>query len=194
MSLTTDGLSLTRPQKTYWYALVLLIVLALLARNVARSAVGRAFSAVRDRDIAAEVIGVQLTRHKILAFTISSFYAGICGSVLYTITSTVEPSSFNLLLSVQFIAMILIGGAATISGSIAGAVFITVLLRASEELSRFASFIPPPGVPGGLLNTVQVATILYGLLIILFLIFEPRGLFGIWIRLRNYWKGWPFTY
>ncbi|MGI9018336.1 MAG: branched-chain amino acid ABC transporter permease [Euzebya sp.] len=194
ISLTDNGPSFSGQAKTFWFALVLLIVVALLGRNIARTAVGRAFQAVRDRDIAAEIIGVQLTKSKVLAFVISSAFAGLSGAVLYTITRQITPESFNLGLSVQFIAIILIGGASTISGSIAGAVFLTVLLRLAEELSRFASFIPPPGQPGGLLNTAQVSIILYGFLIVGFLLFEPRGLFGVWIRIRNYWKGWPFSY
>ncbi|MEE8602493.1 branched-chain amino acid ABC transporter permease [Euzebya tangerina] len=194
ISLVNNGPSFDGAQKVYWFALVVLIVVALLGRNIARTAVGRAFQAVRDRDIAAEVIGVELTKHKILAFVISSAFAGIAGALLYTITRQVVPEAFNLLLSVQFIAMILIGGVSTISGAIAGAIFLTVILRLAEELSRFVDFIPPPGSPGGLLNTAQVSTILYGLLIIGFLLFEPRGLFGVWIRIRNYWKGWPFSY
>ncbi len=194
ISLVNNGPSFDGAQKVYWFSLVVLIVVALLGRNIARTAVGRAFQAVRDRDIAAEVIGVELTKHKILAFVISSAFAGIAGALLYTITRQVVPEAFNLLLSVQFIAMILIGGVSTISGAIAGAIFLTVILRLAEELSRFVDFIPPPGSPGGLLNTAQVSTILYGLLIIGFLLFEPRGLFGVWIRIRNYWKGWPFSY
>ncbi|WP_114591901.1 branched-chain amino acid ABC transporter permease [Euzebya pacifica] len=194
VSLTDSGPSMTGQQKTYFFALVVLVVVAILGRNIARTAVGRAFQAVRDRDIAAEVIGVELTKHKVLAFTVSSAFAGLAGALLYTITRQVVPESFSLLLSVQFIAMILIGGASTISGSIAGAVFLTVVLRLSEELSRFFSFIPSPGQQGGLLNTAQVSTILYGFLIVGFLLFEPRGLFGVWIRIRNYWKGWPFSY
>ena len=181
-------------QKVYWFCLITLIVIAVLGRNIARTAVGRAFQAVRDRDIAAEVIGVELTKHKILAFIISSAFAGIAGALLYTITRQITPEAFNLALSVQFIAMILIGGVSTISGAIAGALFLTVVLRLAEELSRFFDFIPPPGSSGGLLNTAQVSTILYGLLIVGFLLFEPRGLFGVWIRFRNYWKGWPFSY
>jgi branched-chain amino acid transport system permease protein len=194
VSIVNAGPSFAGAQKVFWFALALLVVVALLGRNIARTATGRAFQAVRDRDIAAEVIGVELTKHKVLAFTVSSAFAGVSGAVLYTITRQITPETFNLALSVLFIAMVLIGGASTISGSIAGAVFLTVILRVAEELSRYVDFIPPPGRQGGLLNTAQVSTILYGLLIIGFLLFEPRGLFGIWIRIRNYWKGWPFSY
>jgi branched-chain amino acid transport system permease protein len=187
-----DGEVFTGAQKLYLLMLVLLVIFAVAARNLARSAVGRAFAAVRDRDIAAAVIGVGLTRTKLLAFAISSFYAGCAGALLYTITGFFDPGSFSLLLSVQYIAMILIGGVATISGSILGALFITLLPRITRELPDFLPFISAQST--GAVNVFQVEAILYGLLIIGFLIAEPRGLFGIWIRIRNYWKAYPFSY
>jgi branched-chain amino acid transport system permease protein len=187
------GTTLTRSQGLYFMGLIFLVVFALLARNLARSAVGRAFAAVRDRDIAAEVMGVSLRKYKALAFTISSFYAGIAGALLYTLTGFLEPGSFNLLLSVQYIAMILIGGVATISGSIMGAAFITLLPRIVQEFPRFIPFVSG-GQTGGLITTQQLEQILYGLLIVAFLIFEPRGLYGLWVRVRNYWRAWPFSY
>jgi branched-chain amino acid transport system permease protein len=181
------GIVLTKGQKLYLLTFVLLLIFALIARNLARSDLGRAFSAVRDRDIAAEVIGVNLTRVKVLAFVISSFYAGVAGGLLFTITGFVEPGSLNLLLSIEFIAMILIGGVATISGAIMGGLFLGTLGRFSRELAVFMpSFIR--------LEAELLESILYGVLIVGFLILEPRGLFGIWIRIRNYWKGWPFSY
>lgn len=184
----------SRIQKQYFLALGFLIVFAVLGRNIARSRVGRAFSAVRDRDIAAEVIGVELTKHKVLAFTLSSFFAGVAGAMFYGIAGVVEPGGFNLLLSVQYIAMILIGGVATISGSIMGALFITSLGRISQEIASTLPFVSHQVGGGGILNVFQLEAILYGLLIIGFLIFEPRGLVGIWFRVRNYWKAWPFSY
>jgi branched-chain amino acid transport system permease protein len=190
--IAETGAFASRDQKLFWLMLGLLVVFALAARNLARSKVGRAFTAIRDRDIAAGVIGVNLARYKTIAFAISSFYAGCAGALLFTITGFLEPSAFSLLLSVQYIAMVLIGGAGTISGAIAGAFFITLLPRFTRELQGWVPFIStqPNEVP----NVFQVETILYGLLIILFLIFEPRGLFGLWVRARNYWKSWPFSY
>lgn len=184
--------ALDREMKLYLFSLALLAIMAVLAKNLTRSAVGRAFAAVRDRDIAAEVIGVDLRKAKRLAFTISSFYAGCAGALLYTVSGFFEPTSFNLLLSVQYIAMVLIGGVATISGSIAGALFITLLPRLTRELPDIVPVISsrPTDVP----NVFQVETILYGLLIVAFLIFEPRGLYGFWVRIRNYWKAYPFSY
>ncbi|GAA2588639.1 branched-chain amino acid ABC transporter permease [Actinomadura fulvescens] len=182
----------SKEQKLYLLMLVMLVLFAVLARNLMRSRVGRAFAAVRDRDIAAAIIGVDLRRCKLLAFAISSFYAGAAGALMYTVAGYFDPGSFNLLLSVQFIAMILIGGVATVSGSIMGAMFITLLPRITRELPGVLPFISSES--GDAPNIFQVETVLYGLLIIVFLILEPRGLFGIWTRIRNYWKAWPFSY
>ncbi|MET7394679.1 branched-chain amino acid ABC transporter permease [Dactylosporangium sp. AC04546] len=188
---TTDAF-LTRDQKLYLLMLVLLVLAALTARNLARSRVGRAFTAIRDRDIAAGVIGVNLARYKTVAFGVSSFYAGCAGALLYVGAGYFDPTSFNLLLSVQYIAMILIGGAGTVSGAVLGAFLITLLPRLTREVPSFLPFISNSPVESP--NAYQLETVLYGVLIIVFLIFEPRGLFGIWIRLRNYWKAWPFSY
>ena len=178
---------LSRNQRLFFVMLVVLVIMAIIGRNIARSDLGRAFSAIRDRDVAAEVIGVNLTRGKVLAFVISSFYAGVCGALLFTVTSFIEPGSLSLLLSVRFLVMILVGGVATISGSIMGALFIATLPRISFEIAQIA--------PSGLgLNEQIIEGILSGLLIVVFLIAEPRGLFGSWLRIRNYWKAWPFSY
>ncbi|MEV0135280.1 branched-chain amino acid ABC transporter permease [Dactylosporangium sp. NPDC050688] len=190
--LNTGDAFLTRDQKLYLLMFVLLVLAALAARNLARSRVGRAFTAIRDRDIAAGVMGVNLARYKTIAFGVSSFYAGCAGALLYVGIGYFDPTSFNLLLSVQYIAMVLIGGAGTISGAVLGAFLITLLPRLIREVPSFLPFIS--NSPAESPNAYQLETVLYGVLIIVFLIFEPRGLFGIWIRLRNYWKAWPFSY
>ena len=184
------GIFLTDTQKIYFLGFVLLVLFALVAKNLARSRIGRAFSAIRDRDIAAEVMGIDLTRYKVIAFAISSFYAGVAGALLYTVAGFLEPRAFNLELSVFYVAMVLIGGVATISGSIMGAVFVTMLPRLIDLASDYLPYDPATGP----LNTGQLEAILFGLLIIFFLIFEPLGLYGLWIRIRNYWKAWPFSY
>ena len=188
------GLELAREQRQFFLALAFLVVFAILGRNIARSKVGRAFSAVRDRDVAAAVIGVGLTRHKVMAFAMSSFYAGVAGALFYAVVGVFEPNTFGLLLSIQYLAMILIGGVATISGAIMGAIFIQSLSRIAGGIAGMLPFISESAAGGGILTVFQLESILYGLLIVGFLIFEPRGLFGIWMRIRNYWKGWPFSY
>jgi branched-chain amino acid transport system permease protein len=187
------GVTLTREMKLYAVSLLLLVVLAVLAKNLARSAVGRSFAAVRDRDIAAEAMGVPLSRTKAVAFTVSSFYAGIAGAMLAVVTGYIEPGTYDLLLSVEFLAMILIGGLATISGSMLGAAFVVLLPRLVQELPRFLPFVTERST-GGFITVFQLEAIIYGCLIVVFLIAEPRGLYGLFVRLRNYFQAWPFSY
>lgn len=188
------GMELSRNQKQFFLALAFLVLFAVIGRNIARSGVGRAFSAIRDRDVAAAVIGVDLTKYKVMAFAMSSFFAGVAGALYYAVVGVFEPAAFGLLLSIQYLAMILIGGVATISGAIMGALFITALPRIATEVAHILPGISDSAGGGGLLTVFQLEQILYGALIVGFLVFEPRGLFGIWLRIRNYWKGWPFSY
>jgi branched-chain amino acid transport system permease protein len=187
------GIALDRPMKLYLLSLALLIVFALLSKNLTRSAVGRAFAAVRDRDLAAETMGVELTKYKLIAFTVSSFYAGIAGAMLATVTGFIEPGTYDLFLSIQFLAMVLIGGAGTLAGVLMGAAFVSLLPRIVEEVPRLLPFITAES-SGGFLTTFQLQTMIYGALIVVFLIVEPRGLFGLWVRARNYFRAWPFSY
>lgn len=199
---TILGYSISREHQIYLFILVVMVVMAFLAKNLVRSREGRAFAAVRDRDIAAEIIGVEVPRYKTKAFAVSSFYAGITGGLLFSITGFVEPTSFGLLLSIAYIAMVVIGGVASIAGSIMGAFLITLLPKLID-LSRLPDAVDVvlgwvPGLGGGeigeALSTSQIERILFGVLIIVFLVFEPLGLYGIWIRIRNYWKAFPFSY
>lgn len=187
------GVILSREAVYYFVIFAIFLVLAIAARNLTRSKLGRAFAAIRDRDIAAAVMGVSLFRTKTLAFAISSFYAGIAGALLVLIIGRVTPGNWNLFLSIEFLAVILIGGIATISGTILGAIFVVMMPRLAENLAGQIPFISSsPG--SGVLTVFQLQTMLFGALIVLFLVLEPRGLYGLWIRVRNYWKAWPFSY
>ena len=191
------GVFLERERKLLLLGLVLLVVLGLAAKNLFRSRVGRAMAAIRDRDIAAEIMGIQLTRYKTIAYVVSSFYAGVAGALLWSIVGRLQPEAFGFPLSIDYIAMILIGGVATVSGAIMGAFFLKVFLpKAVAWLAGLPLVDLVIAVdPGqGVFDTFQFERILFGLLIIGFLIFEPLGLYGIWIRVRNYWKAWPFSY
>ena len=189
------GVSLSANQKLFFLGLGLLIVFGLVARNLARSRIGRALAAIRDRDIAAEMMGIPLARYKTIAFVVSSFYAGVAGALLYSAIGFLEPSGFNLGLSIEFIAIVLIGGIATVSGSIMGALFITFLPELVQRLAGIPIFGFITEAPtGGFVTVAQFEQVLFGGLIVLFLLFEPLGLYGIWIRVRNYWKAWPFSY
>jgi len=197
------GVYLEKNQKLLLLGLALLVVMGLAAKNLFRSKVGRAMAAIRDRDIAAEIMGINLGRYKLIAFVISSFYAGIAGALLWSVVGRLQPEQFGFLLSIKYIAMILIGGIATVSGAIMGAFFLTFLPKIVEwmagfslDLGFFTISVPflSDEVASGTLTVSQFEQILFGAMIIGFLIFEPLGLYGIWIRIRNYWKAWPFSY
>ena len=223
-SLDHDGtwfgfMNLSSNGKIYLFVIVLAGLMTLVAKNLQRTKPGRAFMSIRDRDVAAEIMGVNEFKTKTLAFAISSFYAGIAGALLAVFVGRTVPEQWNLLLSVEFIAIILIGGIGTTSGTLLGAAFVILLPRLVEDFTSVlessldngglvATVLDPIISTGsgdfGLLNTSagvapglsidQFNLVIYGLLIIVFLIFEPLGLYGIWLRIRNYWKGWPFTY
>ncbi len=205
-------------QKVYLFTLVVAIVMTLLAKNIGRSRTGRALQAIRDRDIAAEVMGVDEAKYKRIAFAISSFYAGIAGAMYASFLGFAAGSEFSLFLSVEFIAILLIGGAGTVSGTLAGTFFVVILPELVKNLTEFledqesglgkvaSDLILTEGAgdfgpistsninPGWALGVFDWNIVIYGALIVVFLIFEPLGLFGIWLKVRNYWKGWPFTY
>ncbi len=184
--LITKGISL------YLLSLVLLIVLGVAARNLARSRTGRAFAAVRDRDIAAEMMGVPLLRTKTVAFMLSSGYAGIGGALLSMLVGRITPEQWDIFMAIQLLAIVVIGGVATISGTIIGAAFVVLLPKLLEVVAPFLPGVGPSGQ--GLISVFQLQTLLFGALIVVFLILEPRGLFGLWYRVRVYFATWPFRY
>lgn len=214
------GIDLPGEQKEYYLMLLFVIIALVLAKNIQRTRIGRAFQSIRDRDVAAEIMGIDEFKYKLLAFGISSGFAGIGGALLGSFVGRTIPERWDLFLSVQFIAIILIGGAGTVSGTLMGSTFVVVLPRlvrdgtdwVKDVIDGGESFLAPvfdlliateqsdfglintlPGTGPGL-STLQLNQVLFGLFIIGFLIFEPLGLYGIWLRIRNYWKGWPFTY
>lgn len=187
------GVDVDRFTMYYFACFIIFVVLALLARNFTRSRFGRSFAAVRDRDVAAEVMGVSLLRTKSLAFAVSAFYAGIAGALLSVIIGRISPETWNFFLSIDFLAVIFIGGLATITGSIMGAIFVVMLPQLVKALTGVLPIDQGVG-QGGLLNVFELQTIIFGVLIVVFLIAEPRGIYGLWIRLRNYFKAWPFSY
>lgn len=185
-------LLITRETSMYLMALVLLIVLSIAARNLARARTGRAFAAVRDRDIAAEIMGVPLLRTKTVAFMLSSAYAGVAGALLSMLIGTITPEQWDIFMAIEILAIVVIGGVATISGSIIGAAFVVLLPKLLEILAPYLPGVGPSGQ--GLISVFQLQTALFGILIMVFLILEPRGLFGLWQRVRIYFTTWPFKY
>lgn len=175
-------------RKLYFVFLLMAVLATLAARNLARSNTGRAMMAVRDQDVAASVMGVSPARTKIIAFGISSFFAGVAGS-MYGMQQqfiTVDPP-FNLLLSVQYIAMIVLGGVGTVFGAVAGALAFVFLSPVLEIIGRHTPLLQE-------LSSSQQSTLLFAVLVIVVLVFEPLGIYGIWLRIKRYFLAWPFRY
>lgn len=197
-NLSAFGREFSKEQGIFWFCWFLVGVCALLAKNLVRSRPGRAMQAVRDRDLSAEVIGVSLARYKIGAFAVSSAMAAVAG-VLYGvfIQGFLSPVDFGLTLSINFVAMIIIGGIGTIFGSIVGAVIITSvprLIESNSDLGALDWLLKEQTDTGFGLQVPAFNLILFGALIVAFLIFEPRGLAAVWFRLKAYFRTWPFSY
>lgn len=184
---------LSRNQGYYYFVWLTVLVLALAATNLLRSRPGRALQAVRDRDLAAEVLGVSLVQYKVGAFVVSSAYAACAGAMYASYTRYVSPLDFTLFLSVQYIAMMVVGGVGSVTGSILGALFLTALPRVIESASASLPFVSAQGGQGGI-TVYSLNAALFGVLIIGFLLFEPLGLVEIWRRIKRYFLAWPFSY
>ena len=175
-------------RRNFYLIYVCALILALAARNIARTHIGRAFVAVRDRDFSAEILGVNLVRTKLLAFALGAFYAGVAGGLLGYFYGDITPEYFLLTLSVFYLAAIIVGGLGTVLGSILGALFMTFVPETLRIVAQSSSNLFP-GVAGLLLPMQQAV---FGVLIIAFLIFEPHGLAAIWARVRRTFHLWPF--
>lgn len=191
------GTTYTREQSMFFLVWALVVIGALLAKNLVRSRMGRAMQAVRDRDMSAEVIGVDLARTKIGAFAWSSAFACVGGVMSALQIRFAGPEDFGLFLSITFVAIVIIGGAGTIFGSIVGSFFVIGGEEFIAGHSR-SSFLDPiittaPGEPGWF-SVGELNAILFGLFIVLFLLFEPRGLAAVWFRLKAWFLTWPFSY
>ena len=198
----TMGITLPAPKIIQWeiagdkafffLIFISLVLMTWFAVNIMRSKYGRAFIAIRDNDRAAEGMGIPIFRYKLLSFAISSFYAGFAGALwaYYMISITTEP--FNLGLSIEFIAMVIIGGLGNIPGAIFGATFITLL---NEFLRFFTGLLMNIGfVVSFGLNMAPLREFTFGLVIVLFILLEPRGLAELWRIARSSFRLWPFSY
>ncbi len=182
------GLELARPFALYWVIAPLACIMVLAAANLFRTRIGRAFIAIRDRDISAEVLGIPLLRYKLMSFGLSSFYAGVAGGLWAYFFRVVTPESFPFVYSIFFLAAVIVGGMGTILGGILGAVFMTLVPEALKLVVGLLS----PWMPNAVAILSPVRTIVFGALIIGFLILEPHGLAEIWRRIRRFFHLWPF--
>ncbi len=181
------GYAFDTPAAKYLLVLAVVALMALLAKNMIRSNVGRSWMAVRDMDVAAEVIGFRLMRTKLLAFAVSSFYCGVAGALYaYAYLGTVEPEAYNLDLSFRILFMVIIGGVGSVLGSFLGAAFIVLLPVFLNIVAH--SFALPTSVASNL------ELMVFGALIIFFLIVEPHGLARLWQIAKEKLRLWPFPH
>ncbi len=182
----------------YILIMITTFIMCLTARNITRTRIGRAFIAIRDSDIAAESMGVNLTFYKTLSFAVSAFFTGVAGGLYAFWLGYINPDSFDFILSILFLAMVVVGGLGSMAGPVMGAIVVSFLNMNLQQNSI-------EGIPllGPLLvdftkafmndsGLGSVSFIIFGLVLIFIVIFEPLGLYGYWIRTKKYWKTWPF--
>ncbi len=186
------GLAIDSDRRFFYLIFVCLVGLTFVASNLMRTRYGRAFIAIRDNDRAAEGMGIPIFFYKLLAFAVSSFYAGFAGALWAYYMRSISTEPFTLGLSVEYIAMVIIGGLGSIPGSIFGAIFITGL----NEVLRFATdaMMNISALSGFGLNMASLREFAFGLAIVLFILFEPKGLAELWRIVRSTFRLWPFSY
>ena len=171
-----------------YYLIYTCVILAIFAgRRLAKSKIGRAFMAIRDSEQAAEASGINLAKYKMLAFFISGLFAGFAGVLFAHTSHFISTDHFDMLLSIYFIIMVLVGGAGSIYGAVLGTLFIVLLDNLYVPMIEdwIHSFMNT--------NTGDIQSLIFGLIMFLFIIFQPMGLYGMWLKLRIYWKIFPFN-
>ena len=182
------GWVMNTDREIYYLIMACALVMLLGARNLFRTHIGRSFIAIRDKDISAEVLGIDLFRGKLMAFALGSFYAGVAGGLMGYFYRAITPEHFTLALSVFYLAAIIVGGLGTVLGVILGAAFMTLVPEVLRGVVSFVTLWAPNAM--ALLSPVR--EMVFGALIIAFLIFEPHGLVEIWRRIRRFFHLWPF--
>ncbi len=191
--LQVFGIPIDTPQSKYWLCLAILVLMALLAKNLVRGAIGREWMAIRDMDVAAAVIGIRPMYAKLSAFAVSSFIIGVAGALwAFVYLGTWEPAAFSVDLSFRLLFMVIIGGLGSIMGSFFGAAFIVVLpIFLSQFLPAFAGLF---GIEMSTAGVAHAEFIIFGSLIVWFLIVEPHGLARLWSTGKQKLRLWPFPH
>ena len=182
-NITIAGLGFDVEWRFYYLALAITILVILAAINILRSPTGRAMIAVRDSEIAAQSMGVHLTKYKTVAFAISAAFTGIAGALYAHKLMFISPESFTILLSIEFLLLVVVGGLGSIHGAVFGAIFIIVLPQTIVLLKDV--------LPTALAEQTGLQTGIFGLVIILFMLFEPQGLYGRWVKIKLYFSMFP---
>jgi branched-chain amino acid transport system permease protein len=183
------GFALKNARGWYFVLLAAAAATSLICANLLRSRTGRAWRAIRAHETVAEALGIGIASYKLLAFVISSALASLAGALFAYYRGFVSVEAFSLFLSIQYVAMIIIGGMGSLLGALLGALFVTLLPYLIEALLMR---LPHAQSYAGSLFAIDYSA--FGVVMILFLVFEPLGLVGIWRRLQNYFLLWPFKY
>ncbi|MGE3541872.1 MAG: branched-chain amino acid ABC transporter permease [Candidatus Tectimicrobiota bacterium] len=189
------GLLLNSEFRRYYLILFFFLLAYFGAQNLVRSRVGRAFIAIRDRDVAAEIIGVNIFKYKLLAFAVSSFYAGVAGALWTYYLRIANYENFTLVVSIEYLTMIIIGGLGSVLGAVLGAMFIKLLPIVLDlsviSIAKHVFGISYENVANFLAN---FQLLVFGALIITFLTVEPEGLARLWENVKRYFRLWPYSY
>ena len=181
------GVALTAPRAWYYVLFVSALAALLLGVNLLRAKTGRAWRAIQGREAVAEALGINVPGYKVLAFTVSSTLTAVAGALFSYYRGFVSAEAFSLFLTIQYVAMVIIGGMGSMLGAVLGAVFVTLFPYLIEWLM---AILPTPAAWATSVFAVNYAA--FGLMMILFLLYEPQGLVGIWRRIQNYFLLWPF--
>ncbi len=185
------GWNLSSDQALYWFCLAVSVLVLLACLNLRRTYAGRAMMAIRDNDIAARAMGINLVRYKLSAFVLSAFIAGIAGALLAMYIGLVTVEGFPFLLSIEALAILIVGGMGSILGVVFGTVFIVSL---PEFVSSAVALFGANWADALSTRTHELKSMLYGVAIIAFLRLDPRGLLGMWKDIRHLWVYWPLRY
>ncbi len=167
----------------YYLAFAVLVLTLLASKNILRSPTGRAMIAIRDSEVAAQAMGIDLAKFKTIAFAVSAFLTGIAGSLYGHKLSFISPESFTLLVSIEFLAMVIIGGLGSIHGAVFGAIFYILLPQIIIMTKDY--------MPKLLRDQTGLESGLFGLMIVLFILFEPLGIYGRWLKIKHYLEAFP---
>lgn len=185
------GFDIQKGKPLYYTTLAVAAIVVFAALNIQRSRIGRAWMAIRDHDIAARVMGVDLVRYKLYAFMVSSFIVGIAGALISLQIRFVNIDVFALILSIEALAIIILGGLGSIAGAILGAIFLSLL---PEAIRLFFETFSDTNSSFYTTYVYEIRGITYGVVIIAFLRLKPEGLIGLWRDIRKYWSNWPLAY
>ena len=188
--LSLLGFSIKSDRPFFYVALAMLVLFVLITLNLMRTRIGRAWLAVRDHDIAARAMGISLMRYKLLAFMVSAFYTGVAGALVALQTRYINVDTFTILISIEALAMVIVGGMGRVHGALLGTALILLL----PEFLNFGFALAGDRFVALMADRIhEIKGLMYGVVILLFLRLEPEGLAGIWRKVKRFWVRWPLS-